>query len=54
MDEGIQHIAGIEGQLLSPEGAATYIAAKKLLHARFIQPSDRVVMVNTGSRYKYR
>lgn len=54
MDEGIQHIAGIEGQLLSPEGAATYIAAKKLLHARFIQPSDRVVMVNTGSWYKYR
>lgn len=54
MDEGIQHIAKTEGQLLSPEGAATFMAAKKLLQSQFIKDSDKVLLVNTGSWYKYR
>lgn len=54
MDEGIQHIAKTEGQLLSPEGAATFMAARKLLHEEFIKNEDRVLLVNTGSWYKYR
>ena len=54
MEDGIQQIAKAEGQLLSPEGAATFMAAKKLLQSQFIKESDKVLLVNTGSWYKYR
>lgn len=54
MEEGIQYIARTEGQLLSPEGAATFMAARKLLKEGFIKSADRVLLVNTGSWYKYR
>lgn len=54
MEEGIQQIAKTEGQLLSPEGAATFMAAKKLMQSQFIKDSDKVLLVNTGSWYKYR
>lgn len=54
MEEGIQYIARTEGQLLSPEGAATFMAARKLLEVGFIKSADRVLLVNTGSWYKYR
>lgn len=54
MSEGVEFIARTEGQLLSPEGAATFMAVKKLLHAGWIKPTDRILLVNTGSWYKYR
>lgn len=54
MEDGIQQIAKTEGQLLSPEGAATFMAAKKLFQSQFIKDSDKVLLVNTGSWYKYR
>ncbi|WP_026751922.1 threonine synthase [Sediminibacterium sp. C3] len=54
MEDGIQQIAKAEGQLLSPEGAATFMAAKKLLQSQFIKEADKVLLVNTGSWYKYR
>ncbi len=42
-----------EGIFAAPEGAATYVALKKLLANGFIQPDDEVVLFNTGSGLKY-
>jgi threonine synthase len=45
--------ASQEGILLSPEGAAATAAYDYLLGTGFLQPSDRVVLFNTGSGNKY-
>ena len=45
--------ASAEGLLLSPEGAAATAAYDHLLATGFLQPSDRVVLFNTGSGNKY-
>jgi threonine synthase len=45
--------ASQEGILLSPEGAAATAAYDHLLGTGFLQPSDRVVLFNTGSGNKY-
>ncbi len=42
-----------EGLLLSPEGAAATAAYDHLLETGFLQPSDRVVLFNTGAGLKY-
>jgi threonine synthase len=42
-----------EGIFLSPEGAAVAVAAEKLLNKGEIRPADRVLLINTGSPYKY-
>jgi len=42
-----------EGMFLSPEGAAVYVGFKKLKSEGFIKPSETVVLINTGSPYKY-
>ena len=42
-----------EGVFLSPEGAAATAAYDHLLGTGFLQPSDRVVLFNTGSGLKY-
>lgn len=42
-----------EGIFLSPEGAAVYAGFKKLLESGYINSSDKVVLINTGSPYKY-
>ena len=54
MEDGVEEIAKVEGLLLSPEGSATYIAAEKLLKTGWAKPSERILLVNTGSWYKYR
>ena len=46
-------VAALEGIFLCPEGAAGVAAARKLRQQGFIAPSDRVVVFNTGSGYKY-
>lgn len=51
---GIQQVATEEGILLSPEGSATYIAAKKLIKKGWIAEDETVLLFNTGSWYKYR
>ena len=51
--EGISEVAKREGMLLSPEGAATWKAVLRLLHLQQIKPTDRVLLLNTGSGYKY-
>jgi threonine synthase len=42
-----------EGLLLSPEGAAATAAYDHLLETGFLNPSDRVVIFNTGAGLKY-
>jgi threonine synthase len=45
--------AANEGIFLSPEGAAATAAYNRLLASGFLQPTDRVVLFNTGSGNKY-
>jgi threonine synthase len=41
------------GVFAAPEGGATLAAAKRLRDSGYIQPSDRIVLFNTGSGLKY-
>jgi threonine synthase len=45
--------ASKEGVFAAPEGAASLAAYKILLAQRFLKPSDKVVLFNTGSGLKY-
>lgn len=51
---GIVEIASTEGMLLSPEGAATYVAMQKLIRNNWMKENETVLLFNTGSWYKYR
>ena len=53
MMASIHEFGRMEGIFLSPEGAAVYTGLKKLVVLEFIKPSDTVVLINTGSPYKY-
>jgi threonine synthase len=53
MSLAIKEIARNEGMLVAPEGAALWQAYKKLKALKWIQPAERVLMINTGSGYKY-
>jgi len=48
-----RRLATLEGAFLCPEGAATYAAALDLKQQGWIQPEDRVVLLNTGAGLKY-
>ena len=49
----VQDWGANEGILLSPEGAAATAAYDRLIENGFLQPSDRVVIFNTGTGNKY-
>lgn len=49
----VQTWASKEGVFAAPEGAATLPAYEILLERRFLKPSDKVVLFNTGSGLKY-
>ncbi len=49
----IQDWGANEGILLSPEGAAATAAYDRLIENGFLNPSDRVVIFNTGTGNKY-
>jgi threonine synthase len=51
--ESLKEIGSTEGMILSPEGATTWQAVKQLVQDKTIQPSDRVLLLNTGTGYKY-
>ena len=51
--EGLSEFAKAEGIFLSPEGAAVWVAYKKLRLSNWIKEHESVVMLNTGSVYKY-
>jgi len=51
--DGVKEIAATEGLLISPEGAATWKALQYLLRNKTILRSEKVLLLNTGSGYKY-
>lgn len=51
--EGLQEFAQTEGLFISPEGAAVWTAYKKLRSSLWIDQNESVVLLNTGSAYKY-
>jgi threonine synthase len=51
--EAVQEWASQEGVFAAPEGAATLAAYRFLLQEKFLNPSDKVVLFNTGSGLKY-
>jgi threonine synthase len=42
-----------EGMFVAPEGAATFAALQKLAHSGWVQPQEKVLLLNTGSGIKY-
>lgn len=48
-----QTLASLEGIFASPEGAATVAALCHLQKSGFVQPEERVLLLNTGSGLKY-
>ena len=51
--ETVHLISKNEGVLISPEGAATFMALNKLKNMNVVSKEDRVLLLNTGSGYKY-
>jgi len=51
--DGVKDLASSEGIFACPEGGAALAAYKQLLQSGFLKDSDRVVLFNTGSGYKY-
>lgn len=50
---GVKEIAKTEGLIISPEGAATWKALLHLNQHKIIDSSENVLLLNTGSGYKY-
>jgi threonine synthase len=53
MVDAMYEIATAEGVFACPEGAATLVALKRLLEQGFLGPEQTIVLLNTGSGYKY-
>ncbi len=51
--EGVKELASVEGIFACPEGGAALAAYGQLVQAGFLKTSDKVVLFNTGSGYKY-
>ncbi len=51
--KGQEEVARVEGVLLCPEGAATYVAYKQSLAEGRISPTDRAVLFNCATGLKY-
>jgi threonine synthase len=51
--EAMKEIARVEGLLISPEGAATWKALLYLRKNKKIDPFEKVLLLNTGTGYKY-
>jgi threonine synthase len=49
----MKEIAATEGMTLSPEGAAAWNGVLKLVARKTIDPSEKIVVLNTGTGYKY-
>jgi threonine synthase len=50
---GVRELAATEGVFACPEGGAALAAYQVLLTDGFVKESDKVVLFNTGSGYKY-
>jgi threonine synthase len=53
MRRGVNEMASSEGLYAAPEGGAAWIAVEKLLAAGRLDRTDRVVVFDTGTGYKY-
>lgn len=51
--KGLSELSKTEGLFISPEGAAVWEGYKKLKATNWIKEHESVVMLNTGSAYKY-
>lgn len=51
--KSLKEIAKTEGLIISPEGAATWIALQQLNMKRIINKSENILLLNTGTGYKY-
>jgi threonine synthase len=48
-----REVARTEGVFVAPEGAALFVALKKMIDLGEIRSSESVLLLNTGSGYKY-
>ncbi len=53
MVAAMKEIASAEGVFACPEGAATWVGLKRLISDGFLGPEETIVLLNTGSGYKY-
>lgn len=53
MIAAVKEIAQAEGLIVAPEGGALWKALLELLNQRVIQRNEKILMLNTGSGYKY-
>ena len=53
MIEAMKEISSMEGVFACPEGASTLVALKRLLGDGFLDADKTIVLLNTGSGYKY-
>jgi threonine synthase len=53
MIDGMLEIGRTEGISAAPEGGAAVAAVRHLVRAGTIQPSESVVLLNTGGALKY-
>ena len=53
MLDAMKDIATSEGIFVCPEGAATLVALEHLIEDDFFDPNETIVLLNTGSGYKY-
>jgi threonine synthase len=53
MMEACEELATLEGMFVAPEGGACIAALKKLRQSGFLKKTERILIYNTGSGYKY-
>lgn len=53
MEAAMKEIALKEGLLIAPEGAALWHAFKQLKKSQWVKAGEKVLLMNTGSGYKY-
>jgi threonine synthase len=53
MVEAMHELGAAEGVVACPEGAATLVGLKRLVHEGFLQADETIILLNTGSGYKY-
>ncbi|WP_242927131.1 threonine synthase [Pontibacter vulgaris] len=53
MITGLQELGRVEGLFVAPEGAAVWMAARKLLASDWLSETEHILLLNTGSGQKY-
>ena len=53
MVQAMYEMAGSEGVIACPEGAATLVGLRRLVEQGFVESDETIILFNTGSGYKY-